>query len=288
MTANPLVMGGGDPGLFGPGSVTWRIHSHPCMLVGGLRGLLIQALEPLAMAGVDQHSEYRSDPWSRLVGTTNFLMATTFGDRAAAEAAFQRVRRIHDHVNGIDAITGQPYSANDSELLVWVHAAEADSFLAAYRAFGGAVSAADADRYVAETAVVPEGLGADPADVPRTFAEQQAYLDRHRMVVTPAAREAMRFVLYPPVPWFGGKVPAVPGGRLLLIPGRAGWSVYSLATISILPPRVRRLYGLPRVPLTPPLKAAVFALTRTMRALQTPPAIRAALERRRELETKAA
>jgi hypothetical protein len=102
---------------------------------------------------------------------------------------------------------------------------------------------------------------------------------------TPAAKDAMRFILFPPVPWPGGRLPKVPGKRLLLIPGRAGYSLYSLATIAILPKRVRRAYRLPWVPVTPLLRGSVFALSRTMRLLfPPPPPVQAAIARQKELE----
>ncbi len=89
-----------DVGLFGPGSVTWRIHADPATLIGGLRALLVQALEPRAMAGVDQHSAYQADPWGRLRRTTMFVQETTFGDTATAEAACARVARSTNGCTG--------------------------------------------------------------------------------------------------------------------------------------------------------------------------------------------
>ena len=100
----------GDVGIFGPDSVAWRIHADPAMLIGGLRALLVQALEPRAMAAVDQHGKFREDPWGRLERTTNFVLTTTYGDTAAAEAAAARVRKVHEHIHGTDAVTGQPMS----------------------------------------------------------------------------------------------------------------------------------------------------------------------------------
>src|ERR687896_1032504 len=114
-----LVQGTGDEGLYGPKSVTWRIHSDPCMLIGGMRALLMQALHPLTIAAVAQHSSYREDPWQRLLGTTHFIMATTFGDTEAAHAAIEKVKAIHEHVTGVDDFTGLPYRADDPELLLW-------------------------------------------------------------------------------------------------------------------------------------------------------------------------
>lgn len=104
-----------DPGLFGPGSVTWRVHAHQSMFVGGLRALLIQALEPRAMAAMEHHSGYRSDPWGRLVRTGRYIAETTYGDTATAHAAAARVRAIHRCISGVDEFTGRPYRADDPE-----------------------------------------------------------------------------------------------------------------------------------------------------------------------------
>src|SRR6201987_816371 len=89
-----------DDGFFGPASVTWRVSGDLAAPVAGLRSLLMQALHPLAMAGVDQHSGWRRDPVGRLAATSAFLATIISGERAAAEHAAARVRRIHDHVRG--------------------------------------------------------------------------------------------------------------------------------------------------------------------------------------------
>src|SRR5436190_22763144 len=101
----------GDAGIFGPDSVAWRIHADPWMLVGGLRALLVQGLEPRAMAAVDQHSAFREDPWGRLERTTQFVLHTTYGDTPTAEAAAARVRGVHRRIHGVDPVTGESYSA---------------------------------------------------------------------------------------------------------------------------------------------------------------------------------
>ena len=99
--------------------------------VAALRSLLMQALHPLAlhpaMAGVDQHGGRPRDPAGRIAATAAYLTTLTFGDRAAARHAAARVRRIHDHVRGTDAVTGRPYAAADPALLLWVHGALVDS-----------------------------------------------------------------------------------------------------------------------------------------------------------------
>jgi uncharacterized protein (DUF2236 family) len=97
-----------DDGFFGPGSVAWRLSGDLSGIIAGLRALLVQALHPLAMAGVDQHSNWRQDPVGRLAATTQYTTTVTFGERAAAEQAAAIVRRIHDRVRGTDPQTGQP------------------------------------------------------------------------------------------------------------------------------------------------------------------------------------
>ena len=119
------------------------------MLIGGLRALLVQGLEPRAMAAVDQHSAFREDPWGRLERTTQFVVATTYGDTEAAEAAAAIVRKVHEHIHGVDPVTGEAYAANDPDLLLWIHAVEVESFLLAYRTYAGRITADDGDRYVA-------------------------------------------------------------------------------------------------------------------------------------------
>src|SRR5580692_6304437 len=163
-----------DDGFFGPASVTWRMSADLASPVAGLRSLLMQALHPLAMAGVDQHSGWRRDPVGRLAATTTYLTTVTFGDRAAASQAAARVRRIHDHVRGIDAVTGRPYAAGDPALLLWVHGALVDSVLAAGSLVGTALSAVDSNRYVAEMVTAaelmaylldPPGMDEDTAEI---------------------------------------------------------------------------------------------------------------------------
>jgi uncharacterized protein (DUF2236 family) len=256
-----------DLGIFGPDSVTWRIHGDPAGLVGGLRALLVQALNPRAMAAVDQHSDYRSDPWGRLRRTSQYLTATTFGDSETAHRAAARVRAIHRRVSGIDPFTGREYRADDPELLLWVHAVEVDSFLEAYRAYAAPLPPSDEDRYVLEMVRAAELVGLDPRVVPATARELGDYMAGvDDLVVSPAAREGIRYVLSPPMPpWW-----------------RPLWAVPTTGAVAILPERARELYGLrwwrPAAPL---VRASVWALLRAMNATVPPPlAVRRALAAR--------
>ncbi|MER5853369.1 oxygenase MpaB family protein [Streptomyces sp. NPDC002012] len=165
----------GDPGLFGPDSMVWRVHSNMLgMFTGGLAALLMQTLHPLAVAGVDQHSVYRQDPVGRLNRTAGFIAVTSFGPRCEARAALARVRRRHDQVRGT-APDGRPYAAGDPALLTWVHVAETSCFLAGYQTYGGhQLTAAQCDRYFRETAILAEHLGSTA--VPASVAAVRSYL----------------------------------------------------------------------------------------------------------------
>ena len=189
-----------DDGFFGPASVTWRVSIDLAAPVAGLRSLLIQALHPLAMAGVDQHSDWRTDPVGRLAATSAYEATVTFGDRAGATRAAQRVRAIHEHVRGVDTVTGRPYAAGDPALLLWVHNALVDSGLAASTLFGTPLTAEDADTYVAEMTIAAELLGVPPGTVPDSVAALERYYAgvRPDLLRTPAAAESMGYLLDPP------------------------------------------------------------------------------------------
>ena len=144
---------------FTPDDPIWWVHMDASMFPGGIRALLLQSLHPLAMAGVDQHSAYRDDPWMRVQRTSTYIATTTFGTAAHAEQSIRAVRRIHESVRGT-ASDGTPYSAGDPHLLMWVHLAEVDSFLTTYQRFGPRpLTQGQADLYVAQTGVAAEMLG---------------------------------------------------------------------------------------------------------------------------------
>lgn len=221
-------------GLFAPDSVTWRVHSNPAFtLVGGLRSLIIQALDPLAMAGVAQHSDYRERPLKRLQRTAEYVAVTTFGTTEEAERAAAIVRHVHRKVAGIDPVTGRPYSANDPETALWIHLAEMHSFLVSHEHYCGRLDDADRDRYFAENAVVAELLGVPSDVIPRDADAVRAFFAAKRpgLCVSDYARDAIEFVASPPLT--GDLAPYWPAMRIL---GRAA--------VALVPRDLRRLIGL--------------------------------------------
>ena len=188
-----------DDGLFGPRSVVWRLHRDRSFPVAGIRSLLLQALHPLAMAGVAQHSEWRRDPLGRLAATSGYVLTLTYGERRAAETAVARVRAVHAHVRGVDPETGLAYSAEDPALLLWVHAAMVDSILCVAKRYGRRLEPDDPDRYVAEMVPFAAIVGVPAEQVPNSTVELANYLASVQLLqATPAARDAVAFVLDPP------------------------------------------------------------------------------------------
>jgi uncharacterized protein (DUF2236 family) len=191
----------GDPGLFGPDSVSWQVHGDfSSMLIGGISALLLQALHPLALAGVWDHSNFRQDMLGRLRRTSQFVSGTTFGSRRDADWLIEKVRTIHLQVVGT-APDGRPYAASDADLLTWVHVAEVSNFLAAHLRYRNPqLSGADQDRYYAEIAVIAERLGA--RDVPKSRQAVAGYLQRMRpqLLCDERSREVLRLLLAAPAP----------------------------------------------------------------------------------------
>src|SRR5438132_11788442 len=178
-----------DDGLFGPRSLVWRVNRDRCFPLAAIRSLMVQALHPLAMAGVAQHSTWRQDPFGRLAATSSYLLTTSYGDTASALAAAAWVRKIHTHVRGVDTETGLPYAAEDPALLLWVHAAMVESIVTMVRRYGRGLDAGEADRYVAEMVPFAEIVGVPASDVPSTVSALSDYIESVELRrITPAAR----------------------------------------------------------------------------------------------------
>ncbi|MBF8741483.1 oxygenase MpaB family protein [Pseudomonas guariconensis] len=225
----------GDPGLFGPQSVSWQVHGDfPSMLVGGISALMLQLLHPLALAGVWDHSNFRHDLLGRLRRTSQFISGTTFGSTRDAQWLIDKVRTIHLQVVGT-APDGRPYAASDPDLLTWVHVAEVSSFLAAHLRYRNPdLPRADQDAYYDEIALIAERLGA--REVPRSCQQVEHYLQRMRPQLQCDARshEVMKILLDAPAP----SRMAEPVGKLMLHAG-----------IDLLPDWGRSLLGLHQGPL---------------------------------------
>jgi uncharacterized protein (DUF2236 family) len=211
------------------------VHSDATMFIGGLRALLVQALHPLAMAGVAQHSDFRNDPWGRLQRTADFLAATTFGPADLAAATIARINHVHSFVKGTTT-DGIPYSARDPHLLRWVHIVEAESFLSTYQRYGARkLTQSERDGYVEDMARIASELGVTAPPRSERALRDQLNMFRGELRTTDESRDAVRYLLLEPP---------------LEYPARAAYGVLAAATIATLPRWSRPLLQLPYLPLT--------------------------------------
>jgi len=204
-----------DTGLFGPDSITWRVQSDPIMWVAGLRALFLQATHPAAMAGVLDHSDFKTDPWGRLARTGDYVGTVVFGSTDEVRRVGARVRGIHAKVRGIDGRTGRTYSATDPALLLWVHCCEVESFVTTFQRAGGGLTSAEVDGYYAEQTRAAEVVGLDASSVPASASAMAAYFRRMQpqLDVDRRTRRIAGYVLVPPMP----------GWVQVATPARAAW-----------------------------------------------------------------
>jgi uncharacterized protein (DUF2236 family) len=215
-----------DPGLFGPDSISWRVHSDVIAGVGGLRAVLMQGLLPDAVSSIVAHSNYKDDPWGRLFRTAEYIGVITYGTSVEAERAAAAVRGIHRRLQ-----------LDDPAWLMWVHASFTDSLLTTAQRSGVRLTASEADQYVAEQQTAARLVGLDPTTAPDSVAALNAYVDdmRPTLGANKTARDIARFVLVPPMPL----------KTRLLTPARPAWAGVAATAFALLPAWARRMYGGP-------------------------------------------
>lgn len=223
-----------DPraGLYGPGSVSWRVNREAAVMLGGGRAALLQLAHPYVAYAVDQHSATRHDPVGRFRRTFENVFAMVFGDLDTAIACARRVHAVHTKIRGAihehsgRFARGHRYQANDEAALFWVQATLIDTAVQVYELLVTPLSLEDKQRYYEESRLFSGLFGipdeAMPADWPAFRRYFDAMLASDAITMSPPAKDMARFLFQPPRPIAG---PAV------------GW--YRLFTASLLPPRLR-------------------------------------------------
>jgi uncharacterized protein (DUF2236 family) len=216
----------GDPGLFGPGSLAWRINAESILLMGGGRALLMQVAHPMVAAGVADHSDFTVAPFDRLWRTVDTALTVIFGDSSQWQAAVERVHRVHDTVYG--ERHGARYSALDPELLLWVHATLVDSSIEAYARLVRPMPLTVRERYYLEMRRMGTAFGVPEELHPETYTDFRAYLAGTMATLQTGdeCRAVARRVLSPPAPlvlWPAG----IASGLLSvgLLPARMRWEL---------------------------------------------------------------
>jgi len=230
-------------GISDQSSLSRRINAERIVLLGWGRAILLQLAHPLIAAGVYEHSSFRATMWAtvaRLYHTVHAMLALTFGSDADRERALAGIRTIHRRVHGqlTTAVgrfpAGTNYSAEDPDLVLWVHATLLESVPMAYELLVAPLTTAERDAYCAEAAPFAIELLARSRDVPRSWEAARRYLDRMYasgdLAVSPQARELARLVLSPPA------------AAHIVAP--ATWT-NRIVTLGLLPASIRQQYELP-------------------------------------------
>ncbi len=240
MTSGDVIPARADAGLFGPESVTWRILSEPILWIGGLRAMYLQALHPRTMRATWQNTAFArpGEAWGRFARTVEFVQVRTYGSVADVDRAGRRVRRVHASLTGTDA-DGSVIRLNEPDLLLWVHCGEIASYADVARRAGMGLRSADLDEFVSEQRRSAAVVGLDPAAVPASMAELDAYYERMRphLHACTEARQALVRSFVPDIPWpFTGLKLVVPPMNTLAFASLPRWA--------------RRLYGAPGIAVT--------------------------------------
>jgi uncharacterized protein (DUF2236 family) len=227
-----------DPGLFGPDSITWRLHEEQWLITAGARAFLMQAAHPKVAQGALDHSGFAEDPFGRVYRTIQGMAVLIFGTSHEANAMARNINRLHHTVQGTlpESIgrypAGEPYSAMEPLALLWVHIVFVDSMLTAYKTFVGPLSEAACEQYWQESCSYARLLGLTDATLPATYADVQQYMHEvlasGEVAIGPAAHFISQKVLYPPMPWLRKPL----------------WAIVRLITVGQLPADIRLAYGL--------------------------------------------
>jgi uncharacterized protein (DUF2236 family) len=235
-----------DPGLYGPDSEAWRLNREAMLLLGaGPRALLLQIAHPQVAAGVNDHSDFRADPWRRLAGTLRSYLTIVYGSTGAARAEIRRLNTLHR------TITGPGYAARDPELSLWVHATLVDSTMAVADAWLEPLSPARRAAYYAETLPIGRAFGVPDALLPPDVEAFDRYVagmlaPGGPVTVSSVARELATVVLRPPLAPLASLLPlptTAVGAVLERAPARSyAWILWP--SVGLLPVSVREDYGL--------------------------------------------
>jgi uncharacterized protein (DUF2236 family) len=174
-----------DPrgGFQGPSSMSWRIGRESMVFMGGGRAALLQLAHPYVAHGVDQHSLTRTDPIGRFNRTFLHVFNMIFGSQAEALESAHGVRAIHDTIHG--PITenvgrfeaGHRYRAHDHDALLWVHATLIHTAVQVYDLAVAELTWAERNQYYQESKSFAALFGIDPALMPDTWTEFDAYVN---------------------------------------------------------------------------------------------------------------
>jgi uncharacterized protein (DUF2236 family) len=253
----------------GPGSLVWqRMADDRGLLIGGAT-LVLQVAEPVVGAGVEQHSNFKAEPWRRLYGTLLSLTTIVYGTTAEACAEVERLRVMHRTIRGVDD-AGRRYAALQPAPWAWVHGTLAWSVIRLNELFRTPFTEAETEQYWRDWLEVGRLLGVRDGDLPPTYAQFCALIDAaagRRLEDNRSVRDVVRSVSLIPAPAplrFLGPV------WRLLVGGPVG-ALSRVVTVGALPPAVADRLGLALTDREQRRLRRFIALVAGLRRLMPPP-----------------
>jgi uncharacterized protein (DUF2236 family) len=224
-----------------PESVTWRRAGDARLFLSAGYALLLQVAHPTVGAGVRDHSDFRADPWGRLLRTLDFTNVMIYGGPGRAAEMGRRLREMHKPIKGVDP-EGRRYHALEPEAYAWVHATLADSIVRGHSLFGRRMSAADIGRFYGEWRAVGRLMGLRWSDLPEDWPAFCRYFDRmvaERLEDNDVVHDVLDTLVRParpPIPFLtdgAWRAARIPVARL-----------FALTTVGMLPPLLRERFGI--------------------------------------------
>lgn len=225
-------MNHGGP-LYGPETLSWHVFREWPYLLGGMRAVLMQLAHPLVAAGVAEHSDFGTDPFSRLHRTMEAIWEIGVGTPEEARAALARLDAVHARVRGVSP-DGEIYAAGRPDLKLWVHATLIDTVLAVDERYLRRFNEEERHRYYRESLALAEVFRIPAGLVPPELASFRVYVEEQvaGLRISEQARRMARHVLHP-------RVPGMPD---------LAFAPFRLVTADLLPERLRAEFGLPWTP----------------------------------------
>lgn len=223
-------------GIFGPGSVSWRVNRESALFLGAGRAALLQLAHPWVAAALDQHSNLRANPLARFHNTFRVVFTMVFGTRAQALAASRHLYHLHARIQGElpASVAAYPrrshYQANEVNALVWVYATLIESAVAAYDTVLAPLTSSEREAYYVESKTMAALFGIPPAALPADWSGFEAYM---RSMTASASL---------------GVDPLAHGLAERILHGRGSWipvpDWYRALTASLMPEELRAAFAL--------------------------------------------
>lgn len=225
----------------GSDSVSWRYVSDVRMYLIAGYALMHQVAHPTIGSGVRDHSEFRRDPWGRLLRTTDFVNLLIYGGEDAVEVG-RRLRDLHKRIKGVNP-DGSRYHALEPEAFAWVHVTLMEAVMRGVERFVGPLAPGEHERMYQEWLGLGRLLGVRERDLPPDWAGFRVYFDE--MLATRLSRnetvdslldvigQTPRPPVLPPAAEGAWKLARMPSAHVL-----------QLTTVGLLRPSTRALLGL--------------------------------------------